>query len=383
MSFLAPLFFLGLAAIAVPILVHLIQRERKHVIQFPSLMFVRRIPYQSVRRRRIRHWFLLLMRAAAIALHRRGVRAAVLPAGRGRRGGRRRRPRGRRSCSISRRAWATAITGRRRARRAATRSGRSAPSDTRHARALRPQRRGEHARDADRGRLEAALNAAKVTSGATRYGPALKLAESILARSTLPRREAILISDFQRTGWSGAEDVHFGEGITLTPVSVGVRQDRRICRCRRSTFARAIVLRPGAHHGDGRRHEHGRRAGGDVPVVARDRRPRQIETQSVTIAAERVGVGRRSHQFTLAEPAVRGIVRAGIRRAAADNTFHFVLDAEPAVSVLVIDSGDRGDSSFYPVEGARHRQRARRSRSRSSRRARHASDARRSDRSSS
>ena len=68
MSFLSPLFFLGLAAIAVPVLVHLIQRERKHVIRFPSLMFVRKIPYQSVRRRRIRHWFLLLMRAAAIAL---------------------------------------------------------------------------------------------------------------------------------------------------------------------------------------------------------------------------------------------------------------------------------------------------------------------------
>src|SRR5262245_10999277 len=68
MSFLAPLFFLGLAAIAVPIFVHLIQRERKHVLKFPSLMFVRRIPYQSVRRPPIRHWFLLLMRAAAIAL---------------------------------------------------------------------------------------------------------------------------------------------------------------------------------------------------------------------------------------------------------------------------------------------------------------------------
>ena len=59
----------------------------------------------------------------------------------------------------------------------------------------------------DRGRLEAALGAAKVTSGATRYGPALKLAESILSRSTLPRREAILISDFQKSGWTGAEDV--------------------------------------------------------------------------------------------------------------------------------------------------------------------------------
>src|SRR5262245_12410575 len=68
MSFLAPLFFLGLGAMVVPVLVHLIQRERKRVVEFPSLMFVQKIPYQSVRRRRIRHWFLLLMRAAAIAL---------------------------------------------------------------------------------------------------------------------------------------------------------------------------------------------------------------------------------------------------------------------------------------------------------------------------
>src|SRR5262247_2287023 len=68
MSFLTPFFLLAGAAIAVPIFVHLIQRERKRVVEFPSLMFVQKIPYQSVRRRRIRHWFLLLMRGAAIAL---------------------------------------------------------------------------------------------------------------------------------------------------------------------------------------------------------------------------------------------------------------------------------------------------------------------------
>src|SRR3954447_17444472 len=68
MTFLTPLCLAGLAAIGIPVLIHLIQREKKRVIEFPSLMFVRRIPYQSVRRRRIRHWALLLMRAAAIAL---------------------------------------------------------------------------------------------------------------------------------------------------------------------------------------------------------------------------------------------------------------------------------------------------------------------------
>src|SRR5215467_8997522 len=68
MSFLTPFFLVGLGAIAIPVLVHLIQREKKRVVTFPSLMFVRRIPYQSVRRRRIRHWFLLLLRAAVVLI---------------------------------------------------------------------------------------------------------------------------------------------------------------------------------------------------------------------------------------------------------------------------------------------------------------------------
>ena len=41
-------------------------------------MFVRRIPYQSVRRRKIHNWLLLMVRLAALALIIVGVRAAVL-----------------------------------------------------------------------------------------------------------------------------------------------------------------------------------------------------------------------------------------------------------------------------------------------------------------
>src|SRR3954470_982467 len=68
MGFVAPLILGALAALAIPVLIHLIQREKKRVVEFPSLMFLRRIPYQSVRRRRIRHWALLLLRLAALVL---------------------------------------------------------------------------------------------------------------------------------------------------------------------------------------------------------------------------------------------------------------------------------------------------------------------------
>ena len=68
MSFLAPLFLVALAGLAIPVLLHLTQREKKQIVHFPSLMFVRRIPYQSVRRRKIHNWLLLFVRLAALAL---------------------------------------------------------------------------------------------------------------------------------------------------------------------------------------------------------------------------------------------------------------------------------------------------------------------------
>src|SRR3954465_14191858 len=68
MGFVAPLLLGALAVLAIPVLLHLVQRERKRVVEFPSLMFLRRIPYQSVRRRRLRDWALLALRLAALAL---------------------------------------------------------------------------------------------------------------------------------------------------------------------------------------------------------------------------------------------------------------------------------------------------------------------------
>jgi hypothetical protein len=73
MSFLTPLFLLGLAALAVPVLIHLTQRERKSVVEFPSLMFLRKIPYESVQRRRIRDWLLLAMRLVRTKHRRAGA----------------------------------------------------------------------------------------------------------------------------------------------------------------------------------------------------------------------------------------------------------------------------------------------------------------------
>src|SRR5215813_9196023 len=68
MSFLTPLFFAGVAALAAPILVHLVRRTRARRVQFPALVFVRQVPQRTIRRRTLHNLLLLIMRCLAILL---------------------------------------------------------------------------------------------------------------------------------------------------------------------------------------------------------------------------------------------------------------------------------------------------------------------------
>ena len=59
-GFLVPAFLLGLAALAIPILVHLTRKQRAKVVEFPSLMFLERVPFRAESKRRIHHWLIIL-----------------------------------------------------------------------------------------------------------------------------------------------------------------------------------------------------------------------------------------------------------------------------------------------------------------------------------
>jgi hypothetical protein len=68
MSFLSPWFLLGAAAIVGPILFHLIRRMARERMPFSSLMFLHPTPPKTVRRRKIEHLLLLLLRCACLLL---------------------------------------------------------------------------------------------------------------------------------------------------------------------------------------------------------------------------------------------------------------------------------------------------------------------------
>jgi hypothetical protein len=68
MSFLAPLFLAGAAAVALPILFHLIRRSSRERVLFGSLMFLTPSPPTITRRSRLENILLLLIRCGIICL---------------------------------------------------------------------------------------------------------------------------------------------------------------------------------------------------------------------------------------------------------------------------------------------------------------------------
>jgi Aerotolerance regulator N-terminal/von Willebrand factor type A domain len=346
MSFIAPLFFVALAGLAIPVLIHLIQREKKQIIHFPSLMFVQRVPYKSIQRRRIHNWLLLIVRLSALTLIILAFarpffqRDNVTPAaGTG----------AREVVVLLDQSYSMGYGDRwERARAAAYQAVNSLGASDRGSVvlfssdaeiALRSTAAGE------RERLTAVVAAAKPTDGATRFAPALKVAGSILAESPLPRREVVLISDFQRGGWRGEEGAKLPAGASVTPKLIGGSEDAPNVSVTAVSFARSTFSNQ-------------ERVAVTAVVVNRSMRSlnggqialeiggRPAQTQSLNVEAS----GSASVTFepvSLASASMRGTVRAGNDALAADNVFNFVLSPAQPVRVLVVDRGGSGSATLY------------------------------------
>lgn len=66
MNFLNPLVLFGLAASAIPILIHLLNLRRKKKVEFSTLRFLKELQDNKIRKLKIRQWLLLLLRTLII-----------------------------------------------------------------------------------------------------------------------------------------------------------------------------------------------------------------------------------------------------------------------------------------------------------------------------
>src|SRR6516162_2106753 len=68
MSFLNPFLLFGSAALAIPVLIHLVRKEKSEIIPFSSLMFLLKVPKRSIRQQKMKNLLLMALRLLILAL---------------------------------------------------------------------------------------------------------------------------------------------------------------------------------------------------------------------------------------------------------------------------------------------------------------------------
>jgi hypothetical protein len=207
MNFLNPVFLAGLAAAAIPILIHLFTRRRPKPIEFSSLEFLAEVHQSEIRRLKLKQWILLALRTLAIAALALAMAKPVTRSVAGAHAGA--------SSSlvalvdVSGSMGATGADGR--PLEAAARRivddllATLGPGDelwlVPYDNAPRPS---SDKPLGDTGRLRAAAGALAATAATTNHPAALETAARALREARALNRELFWISDFQRTGFAGA-----------------------------------------------------------------------------------------------------------------------------------------------------------------------------------
>jgi Aerotolerance regulator N-terminal/von Willebrand factor type A domain len=345
LTFLVPLFLVGVAGVVVPIVVHLTRRQRRNVVRFPSLMFLERIPYQEQRRRRIQHWMLLLLRALALAMLAIAFARPFMQndsGALGATGG------PREVVVLIDQSYSMEVGDRLAQARSEARDifDGLGPLDRASLVAFSQGARVVARSTSDVTRLRGALDTIELSSGATRFGPALKVAQSILEESNLPSGEVFLLSDFQRNGWTGDEGVRLPPGSKFTPVSLGdatidenlmvtdVSLPRNVVSGRERVTPTARVVRRGGS------------SARDVPVTL-ELDGQALQTRTVTLQPD-AATSVQFQAFTLSQPHTRGTVRVPDDGLDADNALNFVLSPGTALNILIVEGAAASrDVSLY------------------------------------
>jgi Aerotolerance regulator N-terminal/von Willebrand factor type A domain len=344
MQFLNPLLLVGSLAVIGPLLLHLIRKEESKKIPFSSLMFVTRLPKRSLRRQTLRHRLLLLMRMVALILLALAfarpflVSEVAAPL-----------------TSSSDKSLVVLIDN-----SFSTRSGNRFERAREQAlKILDSMSAGSTVQfvlysdttqvlnnlQAEKSSLRAVLQHVQPTYRKTDHRSALKLAQQLLSSAPNEQREIHWISDFQQSGWTDIlEEVVIGDKVKVQPHDVGGTEGGNIS-ISHSQLSRYIE--------------------GESQLTRISVRVTAYDTKAPVTARAALKLNGRilqERQFTL--PAANsqliefdsfavppGVSKGDIQlyvsdSLEADNVYHFTLNSQQRVKLLLL--GERGSrDSFY------------------------------------
>ncbi|HZU95469.1 MAG TPA: BatA domain-containing protein, partial [Planctomycetota bacterium] len=220
--FLHPLFLLGLATVAAPVVIHLVFKMRARQVPFPTIRFLKEIDRRVSRRKRLEELLVLFLRCAALLLLTLALTRPVSGGGLG--------ASGTAAVIVLDDSYSMALkdadgTVFARARSLAGSVLRSlGPGDM--AQVLTSRRRGDLARDIPA--LEAEVSKLEVSFGAGTLRPLVEAGLETLARTEAARRELYVVSDFQARASDLAGLDARGANVVLIPVRSSRRENLSI-----------------------------------------------------------------------------------------------------------------------------------------------------------
>jgi len=343
MGILAPAFLGGLLAIAIPVVIHMIHRERRETVAFPSLMFLRKVPYKSVRRQKLRHLLLLIARCLAIGIL---VAAFARPFFERQLAASPTANDGREIVILLDRSYSMGYGGRwgRATSAVSSVAGEARAIDRVSVIAFDATAAQVVEPTADAGRVDQVVGRLHPGSATTKYGPAFRMAAQVLTASEQGRREIVLISDFHRVGFTPSDEVALPLRTTVKTVDVSRNEKGDVAvasvataRQRDGNRARATVTARIANLGDAERNVTATLELGGRDVESRRVRLTPRATSQVVFSSAPVPA-----------TAARAAVRVTADSQPANDVFFFTVAEESGAAALVIEPGGaRANQSLF------------------------------------
>jgi uncharacterized membrane protein len=350
MSFLTPLFWFGVAALAAPILVHLVRRTRARRVEFPALVFVRQVPQRTIRRRTLHNLLLLLLRCLAILLI---VLAFTRPFFSDPSAARESNSAGATVILID-----TSLSMRREQLFAeAQRRAEAIIDDARNEDRLALVSFGRRYEiinrfTTDKNKIRAGLKGLSAGWEGTDYEQSLRGAEGLFSElQASGQKRIVLISDFQAAGWSQANATFkLNSDIQLQTLDVGGNNPPPNVAVT-NVEAHGVIF--------------GQKYADNVVVrvnnfsdTPRDHLIIDFLINDQTVAKRELSLGARDTKFVeftgfnLAEGANRGAIEIAANDFAPDNRFFFTLRREVPAKAMIIEGASRGRSESLYLQSA-------------------------------